>query len=320
MIFNIGSVMTEYYVKKNGRQPQQNTINSYLSRLRQVYLAVGLEFGDDALFSDKLIEALQAVKDRFGNTSTRKTSYAGLVIFARALQLDQEIIDKIVNNMNVSIKKYNKEQQVKITKGDDLPVIKFLEIKKDLEKGIKNMVLEKKSIGRYQRATLVKWLIFNLYTLQPPVRNDYNSFVFLKEGEEEQEGKNYVDMINKKFIFNKYKTSMKYGRVEVFFREGMSDIIEKFSKFTGDGDYLFTKVNIKSGIETPYTSSHFSMLIKDVFSTGVSNLRKIFLTNKYSMIYDLLHEIDLDSVAMMNSPSIIKSHYIHKILKKVGDE
>ena len=285
MIVQVGSLISDYYLHENNRQAHQHTINSYLSKLKQIYLSIDLEFGDDKIFTDKLSEVLQTINDRWGNGLNRKTSYAGLILFAKALNMDDKIINEIINNMNCSVSKPTK----KIIKQSDKPVIKFCEIKKNLDNGIKNIILDKKSIGRYQRMALTKYFIFNLYSIMPPIRNHYNSFKFLKDGQEENDGENYVDMKNNKFIFNQHNQIMKYSRIEVYFKDGIKELIEKFSPLIGDGNFLLTKMNIRTGINTPYKISHYSSLLKTIFQTGLKNLKKILLINNGLDIIDSIN-------------------------------
>ena len=305
----IGQILLTYYNDEN-KFVQQNTINSYLSRIKAIYIGLDVEYGDPVLLTDRLDETLAYVMEKFTNTSTQKTTYSALVIFAKALKLPEEIIIKIQKQMNIKIKAYNKEQSARIVE-EELPVVKFYEIKKNLEKQIENIDLNKNHLLKSQRTIMTRWLIFNLYTIQPPVRNDYGNFIFKKEdSEEDTETKtNYIDMKKRLFVFNKYKTAKKYGRVVVPFREGIYEIIEKFSPFTGDGTNLFTKPN-GGQMSRPY----FSQMVSTTFGAGVSNLRKIYLTSKYAKIYDLLREMDEDARCMLHSPDVVKTHYLHKLV------
>ena len=302
------NILNDYY-KKEGKKVSDRTIKSYLSRIKLVYNGLDMELGDVSLFSERLQEAINYIQNRWKNTSTRKTAYAALVILAKAMGLDNNIVKFIQDIMTDSISTYNTEQKVKIGGGEKLPNVNFSKIKKILLKKMLDIDLNKKFLEKENMKTLTQVLIFYLYSIQAPVRSDYGAMRILHEGETEDKKYNYVDLKKKVFIFNSYKTEKKYGRVEISFRKGMDEKLKQLMPFVSNKDYLFTGNNGKG-----YTQNYFSILINEVFGVGVSTLRKVYLTNKYKKIYSILNEMDKDAQDMLHSPAIVRSHYLFNVI------
>jgi len=305
----IKNILIDYYKKEN-KKVSERTIKSYLSRLKLIYNGLDLEYANKSLFTENLQDAINYIKNRWKNTSTRKTGYASLVILAKAMGIDNNIVKLIQDIMNDSISTYNTEQKEKIGGGQTLPKINFSKIKKNLLMKMKDINTSKKHLDKEDVKLLTKVLIFHLYTIQAPVRSDYGDMRILHEGEEEDKKYNYVNMKKKEFIFNSYKTQKKYGRVVIQFRKGMYDILDKLQPIVGNKDYLFRGKNNKG-----YTQNYFSILINEVFGYGISTLRKVYLTNKYKKIYSILNDMDEDARDMLHSPQIVRSHYLFNVIE-----
>jgi len=307
----IEKILTDYYVSIE-KKVQYSTVVSYTNRLKKMYDVLDLDYGDPSIFTDKLTELNECVVSMYENTSTRKTTYACLVILAKALNVGEDEVKKLQKLMTDGIKKYNSELKENIEHGENLPDIKYDEIKKSLLEQVEKINLKKKRLSTKDKSAIRKYIVYNLYTLQPPVRSDYGGMKMLNETEKESSDFNYCDISNKIFIFNNYKTKGKYGRVAVSIRDEMCEIITMYQSYIGDSSHFFT---MKKG--KPYTDSYFGSLIKDTFGCGCSTLRKIYLTRKYQAIFDLLKNLDVDAREMLHSVSVQRSHYLHRLRDEI---
>ena len=85
------------------------------------------------------------------------------------------------------------------------------------------------------------YLVTALYTLQPPVRLNYSDMKIIKNLSEVEDGKNYLlnKSRNKKtFIFQDYKTSGKYGKIEQPISKELNTIINKWLKVNPTDNFL----------------------------------------------------------------------------------
>ena len=302
----IGQTLQSYYDSID-KHITQKTITSYIGNLTRIYNALQVELNDPVIFTDKLTELIQYIDEKHTNASSRKTNYASLVVLARSHKINDEIITLLQKEMKKGISLYNEETKEKI-ENNVLPIIDFEKIKTELHQQVYAVNLTKKRMGKNDKNAMRNWVIFNIYTLHPPTRSDHGAMRYKTEGVDEDNNFNYIDMTNDCFIYNNYKTKKNYGRVVVPFRKGFKDAVEPFLKFIGDGNFLFT---IKKG--HPYSDTYYGMIVKEIFGAGCSTLRKIYLTDKYSKIYELLEDLDRDAIAMMNSVDVIRLNYLHKV-------
>ena len=311
--FTLGQTLQGYY-NSIEKKITQNTINAYIGNLSRIYDALDIERNSDIIFTDKLSELIQYIDEKHTNASSRKTNFASLVILAKAKKIDDKIISLLQTEMKKGIDKYNEETKDKIENGV-LPSIDFEKIKLELKERVDMIDLTKRRVDKKGKNTLRDWVIFNIYTLHPPTRSDHGAMRYKKDNEDEDDKFNYIDMTNDHFIYNNYKTKKNYGRVVVPFGLGFKDSVEPYLKFIGDGNFLFT---LKKG--HPYSDTYYGVTVKEIFGFGCSTLRKIYLTQKYSKIYELLEDLDKDAVAMMNSVDVIRLNYLHKVKELVSED
>jgi integrase len=174
------------------------------------------------------------------------------------------------------------------------------------KKGVK----EKKSITfpsltETEYTKLLNFMVLSLYVLIPPRRNeDYLKMVISLEGDAdeamEDKTKNYLDLKNKQFVFNSFKTSKQYPNSIEKIPDDLMNIIDIYLKHypktieTGSPFLVFSdgerldKINVITRILN-------KMFKKNV---GVSMLRHSYLTHKYG---DINKEKEVDAKAMGHS-------------------
>jgi hypothetical protein len=177
-------------------------------------------------------------------------------------------------------------------------------------------ILKKKSLEKKEYECLLDWMILSLYVLIPPRRIlDYLLMIILPNKKIEMNSEyNYLDMKNKKFIFNNYKTKGTYHSVSIDIPDELFSVIKSYLKFhphkksiTKEPYYLL--VNYYG--ENLSQPNMITKILNKIFGKkiSVSMLRNIYLSSKYSQKIDDL-EID---VAMMGTSS---NTALHNYIKK----
>ena len=163
-----------------------------------------------------------------------------------------------------------------------------------------------KNITPQQFDCSLSYLVLALYTLVQPRRNqDYlDMYVVKKLPKEASTDKNYLDLQTHKFVFNKYKTSKKYGQQVIDIPDPLMSVINMYLRHhplrKSNPKATEYKLLVKAD-GTPLTVvNSITRILNKIFgkNIGSSMLRHIFLTNKYEN--DTL-EREKDSLAMGHS-------------------
>ena len=176
---------------------------------------------------------------------------------------------------------------------------------------------DNKTITESQYNTLLSYIILSLYVYNPPRRNkDYQIMdIVFERTPELDKSRNYLDLTNKQFVFNDYKTSSKYGTQIVPISEELWSALKIYFKFHP----LFPK-KLKKDIDIPFLVYHnksplnkvnsITRILNKLFdkAIGSSMLRHIYLTGKYGGVLD---EQKKDASNMAHSESQQKE-YIKK--------
>jgi hypothetical protein len=174
---------------------------------------------------------------------------------------------------------------------------------------LKNKVAETKDFSKEaDYMNLLKFTILSLYVLQPPRRNgDYLEMVIVPAYNEDMpDSHNYLATKGGEFIFNKYKTSKKYGEFRQSIVPELKSVITLYLKhhpLLWEGrkqrkDPVPFLV-FKDG-EPLHQLNSITRIINSVLGKGVgsSALRHIYLTQKYG---NVTKEMEDDSAAMGHS-------------------
>ena len=168
---------------------------------------------------------------------------------------------------------------------------------------------KKRSVDTDEYDKLLQYVVLSLYTDVAPRRNqDYLSmFVVKKWNESMPKDKNYLDIASKRFIYNVYKTSKKYGAQNVDIPPALWDTIQMFLKhhpLWKEGKRKADPVKLLVNADgTPITAVNaITRILNKVFDKkiGSSMMRHVFLTDKYKGTLD---EMQKDSSAMGHSTS-----------------
>jgi hypothetical protein len=164
-----------------------------------------------------------------------------------------------------------------------------------------NEFKSQKSITQQQYDTLLHYLIVSLYTETQPRRNQDYLDMFVAKKQPTETEHNYVVLTKTKptsFIFNKFKTSKKYGQQTLEVPESLASVISEFLKFhplKKNASFKF----LVSHDGTPITAVNaITRVLNKIFGkkVGSSMLRHIFLSTKYD-----IKEMEKDANAMGHS-------------------
>lgn len=177
-------------------------------------------------------------------------------------------------------------------------------------------LLKKKSLDKKEYECLLDWMILSLYVLIPPRRIlDYLLMIILPKKKMEMDSQyNYLDMKNKKFIFNNYKTKGTYHSVSIDIPDDLFQVIKSYLKFHPHKSNLnkepyYLLVNFFG--ENLSQPNMITKTLNKIFGKkiSVSMLRNIYLSSKYSNKIDELEE---DVKMMGTSTNTAMHNYIKK--------
>jgi hypothetical protein len=219
----------------------------------------------------------------------------------------------LMTNYNKDLKTQNNKDDVNPeTWIDQSEIIKTQNNLNDILTVIKN----KRYLNEEEYNKLFNLVLLSLYTLQPPRRNiDYQkAYIIKKYSPDLDKDKNYIDLIEEKFIFNNYKTKSSYSTQIQEIKPDLVDILKIYVKYHP----LKKDFKLKNFI-VPFLVDYNGNELKNINSItrylnaifnkkiGVSKLRSIYLTDKYK---NKLHELEEDTKAMGTSVNTAEHIYI----------
>jgi hypothetical protein len=176
----------------------------------------------------------------------------------------------------------------------------------------------KKTLAPAQYERLLQHLVLSLYTDVQPRRNqDYlDMYIIKKWNDKMPTDKNYLDMTGHKFIFNKYKTSRKYGTQTVEIPDSLWTVIGSFLARHPVWKGVVKRKNepiklLVAADGAPVGAVNaITRLLNKVFGkrVGSSMLRHIYLSDKYK---DTIGEMADDAAAMGHSLTAQKAYVKH---------
>jgi integrase len=302
------SILDEVFKDKKITESSKKLYCSNLKRLNG-----GLEIKDFKFLAnaDKVAETIKESKP-----NTQRNYYIVICSVLGELKKDnkkyQKLYDiyyKILTELNTTLK----DQTAKTTtENENWLSQEAIQDKLTSKMEILKEISKKRKINKEQFERLLDLIVLGLYTLQPPRRNiDYlNMFILTNAYNAETHGteKNYIDLVNKTFVLNNYKTAGTYKTQIVPINEELFNIIKLYIKFRG-----LKESNIPFLVdyeENPIMESNaLTKKLNNIFEkkVGSSMLRKMYLTNKYSKVMEEMKE---DAKDMGTSVGVAQTNYI----------
>jgi integrase len=302
------SILDEVFKDKKITESSKKLYCSNLKRLNG-----GLEVKDFKFLAnaDKVAETIKESKP-----NTQRNYYIVICSVLGELKKDnkkyQKLYDvyyKILTQLNTTLK----DQTAKTTTENENWLSQdAIQDKLTSKMEILKEISKKRKINKEQFERLLDLIVLGLYTLQPPRRNiDYlNMFILTNAYNAETHGteKNYIDLVNKTFVLNNYKTAGTYKTQIVPINDELFNIIKLYIKFRG-----LKESNIPFLVdyeENPIMESNaLTKKLNNIFEkkVGSSMLRKMYLTNKYSKVMEEMKE---DAKDMGTSVGVAQTNYI----------
>lgn len=259
------------------RNLSENSFKTYNSILKN--LLSKLNSDDINIFindSDKVINELMKIEP-----NKRKTILSAIIVLLESFDNKDKIEDVIKKYRLImlddidKVKEQLKKQTKSINQNENwMSYDNILKIYNNLENDVKHL-FKKTSINDNEYQELQNYVILSCYILIHPRRLlDWSE---MKKINYDVNKDNYIDLKNKKFVFNKYKTSKFYGKQEVDIPKKLFNIIKKFIKYNNNqSDYLFIDFN-----KNQLTPTKLNQRLNKIFNKkiGVSMLRHIYISD-----------------------------------------
>lgn len=293
--------MTLFEKIQKSRDIKVKSINAYITSLKKIhnYIDDGTEGNDfDSLkFLDskkfkEVLEFLDTLK-----LPTRKNYIASiLVALSSQKSPNDKLIEKYRNHLDILAVEYNNkikshEKSEKLEK-NWTSMKELQDIVKRYKREIKERNLDKKETFKKKDLDLYqKYLVGSLYTILPPLRNDYANMkvITFKEYENIEDKKNnYLVIVSKSkkfFSFGAYKTSEVYGIKTLDIPRNLNNIINKWLERNKTGFFL---INTKN---EPLSENSLTKLLYKTFESTGKNIsstiiRHVYLSDKYKNVND----------------------------------
>jgi integrase len=297
-----------------GKKITASSLNLYktkLFRLAKTKEIKNVNFLKDESDIAKNIEELKL--------STKRSYYIAIVSFLKCLLItdDKPIYQTLYDKYYVTLKEFNTKLE-NTTEKTDTESANWItqdevEQKQVQLSSIKDIIKNKKIITQSQYDKLLDYLLLSLYTCQPPRRSiDYIKMQVKKkiiDKDIPELETNTLDLFNKRFIFNTYKTKTTYKTQIVEIHSDLMQIIKLYLKHHKNKKDDFNFIVNFDG--SPFTSSStLTKRFNKIFAgnkISTAMLRKIYLTSKYKNAIDDLKE---DAADMGTSEKTIKNHYV----------
>jgi len=185
----------------------------------------------------------------------------------------------------------------------------------EIEDKLKSLEVNKKITNKKEYAQMLHHLILSLYVLQAPRQNiDY--CLMKLSNDMTDTNFNYLDLKNKRFIFNNYKTNHKYDTIEIPIEDKLFKVIQAYLKHHPQKSKLKNKKHdvhflVWMDGEPINKSGDITKILNKIFgrNIGSSMLRNIYLTSKYGV---MMQELKDDTSDMGTSVDVALNTYIKK--------
>ena len=179
----------------------------------------------------------------------------------------------------------------------------------------------RKKLSKNEFVTMQQNLVLHLYTVLPPVRNDWSDVRFLSEAEwdslanEEKKSSNNLVMARGgyRMYWAKYKTVKKHGVLMQVVPKGLQTLLKKHIKFLKlhfpDNEFLILS---RSG--EPLSRNGLTKFLQRLFykhfrkKISTSALRSIFLTHRFDK-KELEQQREI-AIAMHHTPEVARDFYV----------
>jgi len=284
----------------NNKNLSQSSIQLYLRNLKKLNNNEELT---NFKFLNKPLEIIEKIKDLKDNTKRQYliSIVSSLNSFGDKYKKLTSKYYKYMLDIDKKIKEKPTEEMTVTQKENWITWDQVIEIYDKIKSEIK---ITKKKISDSMFNKLLKYVILSLYILLPPRRNlDWMKMIISFNGDTEDKKYNYLDVKNKQFIFNVYKTSSKYGEAKIPIPEKLMEVLDVY---INNHPLYNKKLPHNIPLLVYYNGKPFekvnsiTRILNKIFNKKISSsmLRHIYLSSKYG---DDLKEREKDAKIMGHS-------------------
>ena len=282
------------------------------SSTKNLYIKNLTRLNGGEIKSIKFLDDIEDIKSKIGKY--KPTTQRSYIISICSLLKDMKNKKNLYDSYYSLLSQMNADLKVNTSKSESQEKnwLNYDEIRKIYDSY--ELPTEKK-LKKKDFINLRNFMIFSLYMLIPPRRNKDYQIMYISNDMTDKD-KNYLDLKEKKFIFNNYKTKKTYQTLEQEIPDELMKVIHLYLKHSPNAkDLKKKKHNIpfivdEEGDPLKHINSFTHILNKLIGKKiGVSMLRNIYLTHKHS---DAQEELEKDTKAMGTSTSTATNHYIKK--------
>jgi hypothetical protein len=223
-------------------------------------------------------DKINSIIDKYSN-NTKKSYYISIVSYLKDKKVPKKTKDYWIDKMNSSNKEFKERSDEKTEKQKDnwIEWDEVLDIHKKMGE-----TLPKKASTEKEYLKCLSYLVLSLYVLISPRRvRDYAEMLVVPEYKETMSKENnYLDVKNKKFVFNTYKTKGAYGQQVEDIPKDLFDILKKMS-IPKEKTFEPIEMVLTYKGEKP-AGNYITRLLNNVFGKNVSAsmLRNIYVSHK----------------------------------------
>lgn len=322
--------MTDFYEKAfhNIKEIKPNvkdaTINTYLQGIKKI----SKELFDSEKPNIQYFKGYEDVKEyvtSMKSLASQKNMVTSILVLVKAFK--KEMGEPLIETYAEFHKELSKKQEESYLDNDKTErEEKNWTTREEIMNKIESLQAEidnwdKKHSKRKLADKIQQHLVLSLYTLLPPLRNDYALVKIIEdpdfETDEEHIDKscNYINLSTSKLLLCKYKTDKVYGIKKIEIPEKLMENIVNWEKvkkefFDINHNYMIINTtnlkNMKQNSLTKYINKIFSP--KKISTTL---LRKIYLSEKYPVVNTYRDQLN-DAYIMCHGVSMQKMVYSKK--------
>lgn len=310
------SLKDHFSVIKDNRKIKNISVDVYYCNIKKISKEL---WGTSRFYPCFLKDTKNVIKyiDRLKSESSKKTMLTSIIVLLKSLNLNHDhysikLKEIAISQNNVYIKneKSKKEEDNWVSYSEIQEKIDTLE-----DEVLKIDVCSSELTERQQLDIYQKYLVINLYTQLPPLRNDYSGTRVFKELPETEIKENYIIIKDKQLVLKNYKTVKHYGTKIIDIPKKLVNIISKYeffkTKFKSGNDYLL----INTTDLKPMSRNSLTKCLNKIFEPkNVSStiLRKVYLSNKYPVTHTF-EEMSKDASIMGHDIITARKIYSKKI-------
>lgn len=320
------------YTSLQEKHLKESSINAYLIAFKKLNTEL-FEIDRPKLhLLQQYKKITQFLDDKIPILSTRRNICSSVIIILKSNIHTNKFTTKSKERYTKVLKKYEEyykllsEQQQNVyieneknTKEEtNWVTIEFIH---ELIKKLKDQIQKFKGTPRNYCDIYQMYLVLNLYTMLPPLRNDYANMKLISTKTEQNYETiyNYINLETHEIILLDYKTNKTYGLKTIEIPKELLEIIRDYLKVKKECNYINEETNtfllINTKLGTRMTKNGLTKYLNRIFypkKVSTTILRKVFVSEKYPVVHSK-KERENDAYIMGHSVGVSETVYSKKL-------